>query len=50
MKSIHFYKAIGHYCLYYVTDTEYKIIHIFSSKRTAQIYGFFHKMIVHEKY
>lgn len=45
--SIHFYKAIGAYCLFYVDDNVYEIVKIFSSKRTAVIYGRIHNLIVH---
>lgn len=45
--SIHFYKAIGAYCLFYVDDKTYEIVKIFSSKRSAVIYGYIHKLTVH---
>lgn len=48
MLSIHYYKAIGHYCLYYVSATEYKITYVFTNKTTARIYGFVHGLKVHE--
>ena len=48
MLSIHYYKAIGHYCLYFVTDTEYKIVRVFSYRLSARLFGFFYGLKVNE--
>ena len=37
--SIHFYNAIGKYCLFYVNETEYIIVRVFQSKFSAVMYG-----------
>lgn len=37
--SIHFYSAIGCYCLFYVDSTTYEIVRVFPSKFSAILFG-----------
>jgi len=48
MYSIHYFKAFEHYCLYLVTDTDYRIEKVFSHRFTAIIYGRLHGLKVND--